>query len=111
LNEIRAFFRRDRGILSLEELPNFDVPDGALSPLARVEQMETRNRVRTSMARLSKRDRAAIRLRDIEERSLPDLAAALHSSQSAAKTAHFRVRRRLADVIRAKSSQPVALAA
>ena len=36
LNEIRQHFRRDRGILSLDEFPNFDLRDTTLSPLARV---------------------------------------------------------------------------
>jgi RNA polymerase sigma-70 factor (ECF subfamily) len=111
LNEIRAFYRRDRPTVSLDELTNFDVPDGALSPLAKVEQMETRNRVRASMAKLTKRERATIRLRDIEGMSLPDLAAALHSSESAAKTAHFRARKRLAHMIRVTSGKAVRLAA
>ena len=107
INEIRAFFRRDRGTLSLDELPKFDIPDRGLSPLARVEQVEVRERVRACMAKLSKRDRAMIRLRDLEDRSLPDVAAALHSTESAAKTAHFRARKRLARVIRATSGRPV----
>jgi len=102
VNEIRAFYRRDRGILSLDQFPNFDLPDRALSPLARLERMETRQRVRACIAELSERDQAAIQVRDIEEGSLPDVARVLHSSESAAKTAHFRARKRLANVIRAR---------
>ena len=111
LNEIRAFFRRDRGLFSLDELRNFDVPDRALSPLARVEQIEVRERLRAGLATLSERDRATIRVRDLEGGSLPDLAAALNSTETAAKTAHFRARKRLAHVIRTRSGGPARLAA
>ena len=96
LNIIREHFRRDRGLVSLDEFPTLDIPDRTMSPLARVEQMEVCDWVRVSVGKLSARDQAAIRLRDIEERTLPETAAALHRSQTAAKTAHFRARRRLA---------------
>jgi DNA-directed RNA polymerase specialized sigma24 family protein len=58
--------------------------------------MEACDWLRDSVAKLSARDQAAIRLRDIEERTLPEVAAALQRSQSATKTAHFRARKRLA---------------
>jgi len=54
------------------------------------------------MSGLSARDQTAIRLRDIEERSFPEAAAALHCSLSATKTAHFRARKRLARIIHAR---------
>ncbi len=66
--------------------------------------------MRACLAKLSERDRATIRLRDLEERSLPDLAAALHSSESAAKTAHFRARKRLAHMIRKRNGRPAGTA-
>ena len=103
LNEIRAFFRRDRGIVSLNELPNLDVHDPGMSPLSRLERMELRDWIRGCIAELSERDQAAIRLRDIEERSVTETAAVLQSSVSATKTAHCRARKRLAEVIRASA--------
>ena len=106
LNEIRSFFRRDRGIMSLDELPKLDVPDRAMSPLERLERTETRDRVRAYIAVLPERDQAAIQLVDIEERSLRDAAAVLHSSECAAKSAHFRARKRLTDVVRASTRCP-----
>lgn len=96
LNTVREHFRRDRRLVSLDEFPTLDIPDRAASPLARLERMEACDWVRHSVAKLPKRDRAAIRLRDIEGRSLPETAAALHRSQSAVKAAHFRARKRLA---------------
>ena len=103
VNEIRSFFRRDRSILSLDEFPNLDLPDPAMSPLARLERMETRDRLRACIARLSEREQAAIQLKDIEDRSIGELASALHSTKSAAKTAHFRARKRLARIFRART--------
>ena len=99
LNEIRSFFRRDRGTVSLEEFPNFEALDPLMSPLVRLERMERRAWVHACMAELSERDQAAIRLRDIEDKSVREAAAALNSSESAAKTAHFRARKRLAQVM------------
>jgi RNA polymerase sigma-70 factor (ECF subfamily) len=99
LNTIREYFRRERPVLSLDEFPRFDIQDRTASPLARLEHMETCEWVRDGVAKLSKRDQAAIRLRDIEEKSLPETAAALRRSESATKTAHFRARKRLAVVL------------
>jgi RNA polymerase sigma-70 factor, ECF subfamily len=100
LNTIRQHFRRERGLVSLDEFATVDVRDRTASPLSRLEWLETRDWVRAGMARLSKSDQATIRLRDLEERSLPETAAALHRSESAAKTAHFRARKRLAKALR-----------
>jgi RNA polymerase sigma-70 factor (ECF subfamily) len=102
LNEIRQHFRRDRITISLDENPQFDVCDSTISPVARLEEVEMCEWLRDCMSELSERDRAAIRLRDIEEKSLPDTAAVLHSSLSATKTAHFRARKRLAHIIHAR---------
>lgn len=100
LNEVRAFYRRDRGILSLGDLPQFDIPDGACSPAALAERTEKGQWVRACIAKLPKRDRAAIRARDLQEKSFRDAAAALRRTVSATKTAHLRARRRLADIMR-----------
>jgi RNA polymerase sigma-70 factor (ECF subfamily) len=100
MNEVRMFFRTDRGILSLNEFPNIDPRDIGPSPLARVEQMERLEWLQAGMAKLSDRDRAAIRLRDLDGLSLTKTAEAFESSASAAKSTHFRARQRLAGALR-----------
>ena len=100
LNESRLRFRRDGGVVSLDEFPGFEIPDAAISPAARLERKESRDFLCACLAKLPARDQAAIRLRDIEGRSLRETAASLHSSLSATKSAHFRARKRLAHLIR-----------
>jgi RNA polymerase sigma-70 factor (ECF subfamily) len=99
VNEIRQHFRRGRATLPFAELPYFDAPDGAGSPLSRLEVKETCEWVRSCVAKLPERDRKAIRLRDLEDRSMEDTAVALHSSTPGAKTIHFRARRRLGRIL------------
>ena len=99
LNSIREHFRHERALVSLDEFPSLDILDRTMSPLARLERMEACDWLRHNVAKLSKRDQAAIRLRDIEEKSLSEAAAALRRSQSATKTAHFRARKRLAALL------------
>ena len=99
LNEIRSFFRRNRSTVSLEEALNFEAPDSSMPPPMRLERMERRAWVHACMAELSERDRATIRLRDIEDKSVREAAAAFNCSESAAKTAHFRARQRLAQIM------------
>jgi DNA-directed RNA polymerase specialized sigma24 family protein len=106
VNEIRAFYRRERGVISLDEFPNLHVRDRAMPVLARLEQIERDNWLRACIAGLPERDQAAILLVDIEGRSLRDAAAVLRSSECAAKAAHFRARRRLANVVRAGTRCP-----
>ena len=99
LNEIRSFFRRNRSTVSLEEFPNFEATAPLMPPLVRLERMEQRAWVHACMAELSERDQAAIRLRDIEDKSVREAAAALNCSESAVKAAHFRARQRLAQIM------------
>ncbi len=101
LNEIRAFFRRKRITPGIDDFSNLEVRDQGMSPLARLEQREACEWVCTCIAKLSERDQVAIRLVDLEEKSLRDAASALHSSVSAAKSTHFRARRRLNHIVRA----------
>lgn len=100
MNEVRMFFRTGRPTVSLEEFPQIDSRDSGPSPLARVEQLERMERLQAGMDRLSDRDRETIRLRDIEEMSLMETAEAFDLSESAAKSTHFRARRRLACELR-----------
>ncbi|MEI9972984.1 MAG: sigma-70 family RNA polymerase sigma factor [Ignavibacteriota bacterium] len=89
MNEVRMFFRTDRNGLSLDEFPNIDSRDSAPSPLARLEQMERVEWLQAGMARLSERDRATIRLRDIDGLSLTETAEVFRSSEAAAKSLIF----------------------
>ena len=84
--EIRTWlFRRDRSTVSLEEVLNFEAPDPSVPPLVRLERMERRSWVHACMAGLSKRDQAAIRWRDLEDKGVREAAAALNCSESRQK--------------------------
>jgi RNA polymerase sigma-70 factor, ECF subfamily len=106
MNEVRMFFRTDRPTVSLDELPKIDSRDWGPSPLARVEQLERIEQLQADMDRLSNRDRETIRLRDIEEMSLMETPEAFELSESAAKSTHFRARRRLAGALRTMERRP-----
>jgi len=56
------------------------------------------------MAMLSERDSTAIRLRDLEGLTMAETAEALRSSKPAAKSVHFRARRRLELVLRTSAA-------
>jgi len=99
LNEIRQHFRRHRGLVSFDEFPHLDAPDAGDSPLARLEEKETCEWIQCCVAKLPDRDRKAIRIKDLEDRSIEETAAMLHSSVPGAKTIHFRARKRLARII------------
>src|SRR5580704_2041646 len=100
MNEVRLFFRAGRPTASFDEFPQIDSRDSGPSPLARVEEIERVEWLRAGMDRLSDRDRETIRLRDIEGMSLTETAEAFDLSESAAKSSHFRARRRLAGALR-----------
>jgi RNA polymerase sigma-70 factor (ECF subfamily) len=101
VNEIRSFFRRRHTTLGIDDFPNLEARDTAISSLARLEQIEACEWMRACIAKLSEHDQLAIRLVDLEEKSLRAAAAALHSSVGAAKSTHFRARRRLNHIVRA----------
>ena len=103
MNEIRMFIRRGRTAVSLDAVPHFNFHDRGPSPLARFEQIETQDRLRAGMAKLSERDRTTIRLRDLDGKSLSETAAAIESSEAATKSTHFRARRRLACALRSNT--------
>lgn len=100
INEVRMFFRTDRPTVSLDEFPLIDSCDSGPSPLTRVEELERLEWLQSGMERLSDRDRETIRLRDLEGMSLTETAEAFELSESAAKSSHFRARRRLAVALR-----------
>ena len=105
-NEMRLFFRSERSTISLDEFPKINPSDRAPSPLARVEQIEKLEWLHAGLAKLSERDRTAIRLRDLDGLSIAETAEALAISEGAVKSTHFRARKRLVYVLRG-TSRPV----
>jgi RNA polymerase sigma-70 factor, ECF subfamily len=95
MNEICMFHRRVRRHAPLPESPGMECRDRAPSPFERFEQLERRRRIQNAIATLSEGDRTAIRLRDLEGLSMPDTAKAMRRSEPAAKSVHFRARKRL----------------
>lgn len=95
MNEIYMFHRRVRVHVPLPEPPALEWRDRAPSPLEQVEQLERVSRIQTAMATLCECDRTAIRLRDLEGFDLAETAEKLCKSKPAAKSVHFRARRRL----------------
>jgi RNA polymerase sigma factor (sigma-70 family) len=93
-NEVRML-HRERSCLSIDEFPNFELPDETPSPLAQCEEMERTKRLRAGLARLTERDRTAIRLADLNEMTAAEAARALTVSKAAFKSTHFRARKRL----------------
>lgn len=106
MNEVRMFFRTGRPTISLHAFPQIDSRDSGPSPLARVEETERLEWLEAAMDRLSDRDRETIRLRDIEGMSLTETAEAFELSEPAAKSSHFRARRRLACALRSMERRP-----
>jgi len=94
-NEMRMYYRSERGLLSLDEFP-IDPGDRAPSPLARAEQVEKLEWLHAGLAKLSDRDRTVVRMRDLDGLSIAETAEALAISQAAVKSTHFRARKRLA---------------
>jgi RNA polymerase sigma-70 factor (ECF subfamily) len=106
LNEMRMFFRGQRGAISLDEFPSINPSDRAPSALARYEQLEKLEWLHAGLAKLSERDRTAIRLRDLDGLSIAETAEALAISKAAVKSTHFRARKRLAHALRG-ASRPI----
>ena len=100
VNEIRMHFRAKRPYASLEEFPNLQLVDASPSPHASCEQREREERLRAGIARLSKRDRTAIHLADIDGLTAAAAARKLSISIPAFKSTHFRARLRLGEKLR-----------
>ena len=95
-NEMRMFFRAERGTVSLDEFPHIDPSDRAPTPLARTEQIERLTWLHAGIAKLPDRDRTVLRMRDLDGLSIAETAEALAISKAAVKSTHFRARKRLA---------------
>lgn len=99
MNELRMFLRSGHNTVSLADLPRFEPSDKAPSPLAVCEATERKEWLRAGMAKLAERECMAIQLIDFSGNSMAEAAEALAISVSAAKSVHFRARRRLARVL------------
>lgn len=108
VNEARMFHRNKKSTVSLEKLSQAETRDCSPSPLAKAEQSERMKWMQAGMDKLSDRDREAIRLRDLEEFSLKQMAGTLKLSEAATKSTHFRARRRLACALRNIEKRPAA---
>ncbi len=106
LNEVRAFRRRARPSVSLDDCPVFELASSGPSPFSQYEHTERAERLRAGMASLTERDRAAIRLVDLNECSIDEMAGALSVSRSAAKSTHYRARQRLTQAIHSRAPDP-----
>jgi RNA polymerase sigma-70 factor (ECF subfamily) len=101
LNEIRAFRRRGRPSVSLDDCPVFELAYRGPCPLSQYEHTERAERLRAGMATLTERDRAAIRMVDLNGLSIAEAASSLAVSKAAAKSTHYRARQRLVQALRA----------
>jgi RNA polymerase sigma-70 factor, ECF subfamily len=92
----------------LTQLPDADENH---SPFVECQRSEVIVRLRTALAGLPEQYRIIILLRDLEELSLTEVARRLRLTLPAAKTRHWRARRKMAEFFRqANSSQPRSLA-
>jgi len=99
LNQVRMLHRSARPCVSIDDFPNFEFADHGPSPLAVCEQRDVIRRLKDGMARLSERDRTAIRLVDLKGLTEAEAAGELAVSKAAFKSTHFRARKRLAQKI------------
>ena len=103
LNEIRAFRRRGRPSVSLDDCPVFELAYRGPSPFSQYEHTERAERLRAGMAIPSTSGtRAAIRMVDLHGLSIAEAANSMSVSKAAAKSTHYRARQRLVQALRAE---------
>jgi RNA polymerase sigma-70 factor (ECF subfamily) len=100
VNEVRMLLRGSRPAISIDEFTQFDHTDHRPSPHAMCEEAERATRLRLGLAKLSRRDRTAIHLADLNAMTAREAADALGVSVPAFKSTHFRARKRLAEALR-----------
>jgi RNA polymerase sigma-70 factor (ECF subfamily) len=99
INEVRMMLRSARRSVSLAEFASSTLADRSPSPHVICEERERATRLRSGLAKLSKRDRNAIQLADLKGMTSGEAAAALGVSKPAFKSTHFRARQRLAQAL------------
>jgi RNA polymerase sigma factor (sigma-70 family) len=107
MNQLRVSLRSGRNMVSLADLPRFEPPAEAPSPLAVCEGAQRKEWLRAGMAKLAERECMAIQLIDFRGNSIAEAAEALGISVSNTKTVHFRARRHLALVLGDTKTLPV----
>ena len=90
--------RGERGADPVEELPDVLASDDP-SPERLARSAEIRQRVESSMGRLTPDERVAFTLRHYEGRSIDEICATMGVQKSAAKHAVFRAVRKLRDAL------------
>jgi RNA polymerase sigma-70 factor (ECF subfamily) len=111
LNEARQWRRKTASsrLVALDPavLTQLPAADENHSPLAECQRSEVIVRLRSALAWLPEEYRIIILLRDLEELSLSEVARRLRLTLPAAKTRHWRARRKMAELLRqSSSSQP-----
>jgi RNA polymerase sigma-70 factor (ECF subfamily) len=103
LNEVAQNWRmrRARRWVSLETpaLAASPAKDPCDSPLRAYERSQTIESLRHAMNGLPEKYRVVVRMRDLEERSISEVAKALCLSIGAVKSRHHRGRRRMAQIL------------
>lgn len=83
-------------LISLQDLPNEDLPDPAPNPERAVSESEAQSRIRALLKALNPTDRAAIVMYYWYDLSYDEIAEALHLTLSAVKSRLHRARLQLA---------------
>jgi len=108
LNEVRQWRRKAASsryvALDPTVLTQLSAADESHSPLAECQRGEVIARLRSTLAWLPEEDRIIILLRDLEELSLSEVARRLRLTLPAAKTRHWRARRKMAELLGQPSS-------
>ena len=100
--------RRRMRLLSYDDLPHLDPPDGSPGPEGSLAIKEEQRRVQLLLATLEPRDRAALVMLYWYDLSYEEIAGALSMSVSAVKSRLHRARHELAELWMKGSLQPVA---
>lgn len=102
VNEIRLIRRSTKRCVSLSVNPELEPAGTETSPLIRFQEWERQTHLMLAMARLHEGDQATLQL-ELDGLSIPETAAAMVKSVSAAKSARFLARQRLAVALRKQS--------
>jgi RNA polymerase sigma-70 factor (ECF subfamily) len=89
--------KRRMAIVSMEDLPQMEIPDNLPGPESAVSQNEEQNRVRELLDTLTPQDRAAVIMYYWYEHSYEEIAQALDLSISAVKSRLHRARKSMAE--------------
>ena len=97
--------KRRMNTVSLDILPEQDIPDLAPTPESRYSRREVQQQMQTLLDKLNPQDRAAIILRYWYDFSEEEISASLHLTVSAVKSRLHRARRELAQMWQSNQAQ------